>query len=303
MNLWSVIRNYWHGMANLVIVDLVSESKLSVLQICEGRNNWDGAEGISSELAFSYCVKLPSADASPEVLPVQRKESSTIPLNPYIMLISLDVEVAPRKATPVSFEPLQIPPKYFMEGKALPIIDPGTYGPTKLQTSNFNSKDSQGITAWHYSQSPLDLDSPLPETPVPSKLGTIYIHRNTRDGGYQVWAWLPQGDYEKWQPIDLSGALVHHPEIPTRVLTLQASTGATNEETEIPIARAFLITWASLKRIVALPATCFLSEPWAEGGDGVVDSRFAVDFGFSEHAYISDYSNPTMNFLRFRANS
>ncbi|KAJ3838501.1 hypothetical protein F5878DRAFT_641932 [Lentinula raphanica] len=133
--------------------------------------------------------------------------------------------VASRKATPVSFEPLQTPPKYFMEGKALPIMDSGIYGPTKLQTSNFSSKDSQGITAWHYSQSPTDLEIPLPETPTPSKLGTIYIHRNTRDGGYQVWVWLVQGDREQWLPIDLSGPLVHHPEIPTRVLTMQTSTG------------------------------------------------------------------------------
>ncbi|KAJ3963546.1 hypothetical protein EV361DRAFT_874779, partial [Lentinula raphanica] len=137
----------------------------------------------------------------------------------------LAVEVASRKATPVSFEPIETPPKYFMEGNTLPIIDPGTYGPTKLQSTNFSSKDSQGITAWHYSQSPLDLDFPLPETPEPSKLGTIYIHQNTRDGGYQIWVWLMQGDKEKWVPVDLSGALVHHPELPSRVLTLQASTG------------------------------------------------------------------------------
>ncbi|KAJ3963961.1 hypothetical protein EV361DRAFT_956441 [Lentinula raphanica] len=130
-----------------------------------------------------------------------------------------------RKATPVSFEPLETPPKYFMEGKALPIMDNGAYGPTKLQSSNFSSKDSQGITAWHYSQSALDLSSPLPETPIPSKLGTIYIHRNTKDGGYQVWVWLMQGDQAKWVPVDLGGPLIHHPEIASRVLTMQASTG------------------------------------------------------------------------------
>ncbi|KAJ3710705.1 hypothetical protein C8R42DRAFT_648605 [Lentinula raphanica] len=112
-----------------------------------------------------------------------------------------------------------------MEGKALPILDGGAYGPMKLQTTNFSSKDSQGITAWHYSQSPFDLDLPLPETPTPSKLGTIYIHRNTRDGGYQIWVWSGQGDQEKWHPVDLSGPLVHHPEFPSRVLTMQASTG------------------------------------------------------------------------------
>ncbi|KAJ3720319.1 hypothetical protein C8R42DRAFT_642782 [Lentinula raphanica] len=130
-----------------------------------------------------------------------------------------------RKATPVSFEPLEKPPKYFMEGNTLPIVDNGVFGPTKLQSSNFNSKDSQGITAWHYSQSPTDLDSPLPETPTPSKLGTVYIHRNTRDGGYQIWVWLTHGDQEKWQPVDLSGPLIHHPDFPSRVLTIQASTG------------------------------------------------------------------------------
>ncbi|KAJ3776000.1 hypothetical protein FB446DRAFT_785490 [Lentinula raphanica] len=130
-----------------------------------------------------------------------------------------------RKMTPVSFEPLQKPPKYFMEGKSLPFIESGAYGPTKLETMNFSSKDSQGITAWHYSQSPNDLDRPLQDVPAPPKLGTIYIHRNTVDGGYQVWVWLVQGDQEVWQPVDLNGALVHHPNIPSRVLTLQASTG------------------------------------------------------------------------------
>ncbi|KAJ3782310.1 hypothetical protein GGU10DRAFT_335662 [Lentinula aff. detonsa] len=135
------------------------------------------------------------------------------------------VNYTSRKATPVSFEPLEIAPKYFMDDRVLPIMEGGTYGPTKLQSTNFNSKDSQGITAWHYSQSPFDLNFPLPETPMPSKLGTIYIHRNATDGGYQVWVWLIQGDQKKWQPVDLSGPLVHHPEIPSRVLTLQTSTG------------------------------------------------------------------------------
>ncbi|KAJ3754247.1 hypothetical protein EV360DRAFT_87006 [Lentinula raphanica] len=130
-----------------------------------------------------------------------------------------------RKSTPVSFEPLQKPPKYFMEGRSLPFIESGVYGPTKLETSNFSSKDSTGITAWHYSQSPHDLDHPLENTPTPPKLGTIYIHRNTIDGGYQVWVWLLQGDREAWQPVDLNGNLVHHPDIPSRVLTMQGSTG------------------------------------------------------------------------------
>ncbi|KAJ3762552.1 hypothetical protein EV360DRAFT_66948 [Lentinula raphanica] len=143
---------------------------------------------------------------------VQNNNDRNMGSNPKKGILNHTAETATpypsRKATPVSFEPLETPPKYFMEGKALPIIDSAIYGPTKLQTSNFNSKDSQGITAWHYSQSPMDLSSPLPETPIPSKLGTIYIHRNTRDGGYQIWVWLSQGDQERWQPVDLSGPLL-----------------------------------------------------------------------------------------------
>ncbi|KAJ3926049.1 MAG: hypothetical protein NXY57DRAFT_1043593, partial [Lentinula lateritia] len=92
------------------------------------------------------------------------------------------------------FEPIQKAPKYFMEGKDLPYIENGSYGPTKPETTNFNSKDSQGITAWYYGQAPHDLDRPPEETPTPPKQ-------------------------------DLNGALVHHPEIPARVLTLQALTG------------------------------------------------------------------------------
>ncbi|KAJ3884784.1 hypothetical protein GG344DRAFT_71073, partial [Lentinula edodes] len=130
-----------------------------------------------------------------------------------------------RKSTPVSFEPIQKAPKYFMEGKDLPYIENGSYGPTKLETTNFNSKDSQGITAWYYGQAPHGLDRPPEETPTPPKQGTIYIHRNITDGGYQIWIWLAQSEREIWFPVDLNGALVHHPEIPARVLTLQASTG------------------------------------------------------------------------------
>ncbi|KAJ3912121.1 hypothetical protein F5877DRAFT_72664 [Lentinula edodes] len=133
--------------------------------------------------------------------------------------------LASRKSTPVSFEPIQKPPKYFMEGKEQPFIESGSYGPTKLETTNFNSKDSQGITAWYYGQAPHDLDHPPEDTPTPPKQGTIYIHRNIADGGYQIWIWLAQSEREIWFPVDLNGALVHHPEIPARVLTLQASTG------------------------------------------------------------------------------
>ncbi|KAJ3806691.1 hypothetical protein F5876DRAFT_68726 [Lentinula aff. lateritia] len=133
--------------------------------------------------------------------------------------------LASRKSTPVSFEPIQKPPKYFMEGKELPFIESGSYGPTKLETTNFNSKDSQGITAWYYGQAPHNLDHPPEDTPTPPKQGTIYVHRNIADGGYQIWIWLAQSEREIWFPVDLNGALVHHPEIPARVLTLQASTG------------------------------------------------------------------------------
>ncbi|KAJ4493258.1 hypothetical protein C8R41DRAFT_867134 [Lentinula lateritia] len=133
--------------------------------------------------------------------------------------------LASRKSTPVSFEPIQKAPKYFMEGKDLPYIENGSYGPTKLETTNFNSKDSQGITAWYYGQAPHDLDRPPEETTTPPKQGTIYLHRNIADGGYQIWIWLAQSEWEIWLPVDLNGALVHHPEIPARVLTLQALTG------------------------------------------------------------------------------
>ncbi|KAJ3911257.1 hypothetical protein F5877DRAFT_73325, partial [Lentinula edodes] len=130
-----------------------------------------------------------------------------------------------RKSTPVSFEPIQKALKYFMEGKDLPYIENGSFGPTKLETTNFNSKDSQGITAWYYGQAPHDLDRPPEETPTPPKQGIIYLHRNIADGGYQIWIWLAQSEREIWFPVDLNGALVHYPEIPARVLTLQASTG------------------------------------------------------------------------------
>ncbi|KAH7873875.1 uncharacterized protein C8R40DRAFT_1172227 [Lentinula edodes] len=130
-----------------------------------------------------------------------------------------------RKSTPVSFEPIQKALKYFMEGKDLPYIENGSFGPTKLETTNFNSKDSQGITAWYYGQAPHDLDRPPEETPTPPKQGTIYLHRNIADSGYQIWIWLAQSEREIWFPVDLNGALVHHPEIPARVLTLQALTG------------------------------------------------------------------------------
>ncbi|KAH7875430.1 uncharacterized protein C8R40DRAFT_1069446 [Lentinula edodes] len=87
------------------------------------------------------------------------------------------------------------------------------------------SHSSEGETAWHYSQAPYDLDAPLPETAIPRLLGTIYVHRNVNDGGYQVWVWYKRdGNGLAWQPVDLKNEQIAHPKIADRTLKL-TSTG------------------------------------------------------------------------------
>ncbi|KAJ3912230.1 hypothetical protein F5877DRAFT_85033 [Lentinula edodes] len=87
------------------------------------------------------------------------------------------------------------------------------------------SHSSEGETAWHYSQAPYDLDAPLPETAIPRLLGTIYVHRNVNDGGYQVWVWYKRdGNGLAWQPVDLKNEQIAHPKIANRSLKL-TSTG------------------------------------------------------------------------------
>ncbi|KAJ3917657.1 hypothetical protein F5877DRAFT_68038 [Lentinula edodes] len=130
-----------------------------------------------------------------------------------------------REATPVTFKFSAAAPKYFLDkSKRTNSIVGDTYGPTKLQTVSFRSHTSEGETAWYYSQSPVDLDVPLPETPIPRILGTIYIHRSTKDGGYQIWVWFNRdGKGLGWQPVDLNNEQVAHPKIADRSLKLTAT--------------------------------------------------------------------------------
>ncbi|KAJ3917255.1 hypothetical protein F5877DRAFT_80110 [Lentinula edodes] len=130
-----------------------------------------------------------------------------------------------RGATPVTFKFSAPAPKYFLkESKRASSIVGDTYGPTKLQTTPFRSHASEGETAWYYSQSPADLDGPLPETPIPRMLGTIYIHRSIKDGGYQIWVWFNwDGTGLGWQSVDLSNEQVAHPRVADRSLKLTAA--------------------------------------------------------------------------------
>ncbi|KAJ3886936.1 hypothetical protein GG344DRAFT_69244 [Lentinula edodes] len=131
---------------------------------------------------------------------------------------------ANRGSTPVSFKPQARPPKYFLQGGLRTSnVTNDTYGPTKLETNRFRSHDSEGETAWHSSQSPNDLDAPPPETATPRLLGTIYVHRNTTDGGYQIWVWCSHEGTEQefwWRPVDLENEQFAHPKITTRSLKL-----------------------------------------------------------------------------------
>ncbi|KAJ3804014.1 hypothetical protein F5876DRAFT_70975, partial [Lentinula aff. lateritia] len=88
------------------------------------------------------------------------------------------------------------------------------------------SHDSEGETAWHYSQSPNDLDTSPPETATPRMLGTIYVHKDTRDGGYQLWVWCNHKGRERelrWQPVDLENEQFTHPKFATRSLKLTSA--------------------------------------------------------------------------------
>ncbi|KAJ3816497.1 hypothetical protein F5880DRAFT_1512612, partial [Lentinula raphanica] len=68
-------------------------------------------------------------------------------------------------------------------------------------------------------QSPHDLDTPLPETPTPRMVGTAYVHRNTTDGGYQVWVWCSrEGGEFAWYPVDLNNEQFAHPKISSSVM-------------------------------------------------------------------------------------
>ncbi|KAJ3722350.1 hypothetical protein C8R42DRAFT_720720 [Lentinula raphanica] len=125
-----------------------------------------------------------------------------------------------RGFTPVSFKPLTRPVKYFVPGGRTNTTNE-PFGPTKLETTSFKSIDSEGHNAWHSSQSPNDLDVPLPDTPMPRMIGTTYVHRNTTDGGYQVWVWCSrEGGELAWQPVDLNSEQIAHPKIPNRSLKL-----------------------------------------------------------------------------------
>ncbi|KAJ3904017.1 hypothetical protein F5879DRAFT_922578 [Lentinula edodes] len=131
---------------------------------------------------------------------------------------------ADRGSTPVTFKPQARPPKYFLQGSLRTNnVTNDTFGPTKLETNRFRSHESEGETAWHSSQSPNDLDAPPPETATPRLLGTIYVHRNTRDGGYQIWVWCNHEGAERefwWRPVDLENEQFAHPKITTRSLKL-----------------------------------------------------------------------------------
>ncbi|KAJ3964763.1 hypothetical protein EV361DRAFT_873743 [Lentinula raphanica] len=130
-----------------------------------------------------------------------------------------------RGSTPVSFKPLARPTKFFVQGGARSSnVTNETFGPTKLEMTSFKSTDSEGHNAWHSSQSPNDLDVPLPDTPTPRMVGTTYVHRNTTDGGYQVWVWCSrEGGELAWQPVDLNNEQVAHPKISNRSLKLTLS--------------------------------------------------------------------------------
>ncbi|KAJ4492372.1 hypothetical protein C8R41DRAFT_919927 [Lentinula lateritia] len=131
---------------------------------------------------------------------------------------------ADRGSTPVSFKPQARPPKYFLQkNPRTSNITNEPFGPTKLETNRFRSHDSEGETAWHCSQSPNDLDAPPLDTATPRMLGTIYVHRDTRDGGYQVWVWCNNEGGERelwWRPVDLENEQFVHPKIATRSLKL-----------------------------------------------------------------------------------
>ncbi|KAJ4468478.1 hypothetical protein C8R41DRAFT_871167 [Lentinula lateritia] len=152
--------------------------------------------------------------------PLQRELSNMAPPPPVLVGSGKDADA--RGATPVSFKSSTRPPKYFLEGeKHTNSFLSDAFGPTKLETAWFRSHDSEGETAWYFSQSPFDLDAPPPETPSPRMLATIYIHRNMKDGAYQLWLWCDRdGGGLAWQPVDLENERVAHPKIAEQALKL-----------------------------------------------------------------------------------
>ncbi|KAJ3858756.1 hypothetical protein EV359DRAFT_87267 [Lentinula novae-zelandiae] len=144
---------------------------------------------------------------------------------PPQVLVGSVKDVEARGATPVSFKSSTCLPKYFLEGeKRTNSFSSDAFGPTKLETVWFRSHDSEGETAWYFSQSPFDLDAPPPETPTPRMLATIYIHRNMKDRAYQLWLWCDRDDGgPAWQPVDLENERVAHPKIAEWALKLTTS--------------------------------------------------------------------------------
>lgn len=129
----------------------------------------------------------------------------------------------PLERGPETTSPGQKPPKYFLENG--PPITGGTFGPGKLQSNHFQSHTSVGTTYWYHSQAPEDFDYPPTNTPTPESLGTVYLHRNASDGGYQMWVWRHNdGGSLYWHPASLDSAnRTFHPFIGERVLHLTTS--------------------------------------------------------------------------------
>ncbi|KAJ3803779.1 hypothetical protein F5876DRAFT_71174, partial [Lentinula aff. lateritia] len=157
--------------------------------------------------------------------PHPKKEPSNEGTKELLVQVGSVAAAEVREATPVTFKFSATAPKYLLDkSKRTGPINGDTYGPTKLQTVSFRSHTSEGETAWYYSQSPVDLEVPLPETPIPRILGTVYIHRSTKDGGYQIWVWFNRdGKGLGWQPVDLNNEQVAHPKIAERSLKLTAT--------------------------------------------------------------------------------
>lgn len=116
----------------------------------------------------------------------------------------------------------QKPIKFFLENG--PPITGGTFGPGRLESSGFRSQTSAGTTYWYYSQAPDDFDYPPASTPTPESLGIVYLHRNTSDGGYQLWVWQQNDGGLCWRAVSLDPAnRTFHPLIGDRVLHLTTS--------------------------------------------------------------------------------
>jgi len=100
-----------------------------------------------------------------------------------------------------------------------PLLDKD-HGPGRLNTLRFQSKESEGNNWWYDSQAPNDLDYPLPVNPAPQHIGTLYVHRNSLDGLFQIWMWGEKEGVLGWQPLDLATEQISHPKIPSRALKL-----------------------------------------------------------------------------------